>query len=93
LGAPAAGVGRVHADHRDAAAAGHAGQPGTELSGRDASDGAAQLLSPLPTAQRFPTGGARVGEIKILDHDRRAVLLAGQGEQHADRRTDPPVAP
>jgi len=33
LGAPAAGVGRVHADDRDAAPGGHGGQPGAELAG------------------------------------------------------------
>ena len=92
LGTPAAGVGRIHPDDRDPAAGGHPGQPSAELSGRDASDGAAQSLSALSAAQGLAPGGARIGEVEVLHHDRRAVVLLGQVEQRADGRAHPSVA-
>ena len=45
LGAPFAGVGRIHADHREAAPGGHGDEPGAEPAGGDASHGAAQGLA------------------------------------------------
>ncbi len=93
LGAPAAGVGRIHPDHRDAAAGGHGGQPVAELGGRDTGNGAAQPFAALTAAQGFAAGGARVGEIKVLHHDRRAILLLGVIKQLGDRRAHPPIAP
>jgi hypothetical protein len=59
----------------------------------DAGDGAAQTFPTLPVAECFPAGGARVGEVKVFYHDRRAVLLAGVIEQPGDGRTHSPVAP
>ena len=93
LGAPAAGVGRIHPDDRDPAPRGHAAQPGAEPSGGDASNGAAQPFPALATAEGFPAGGARVGEVQVLHHDRRAALPVGQLKQRADGRAHPPIAP
>jgi hypothetical protein len=75
LSTPAAGVGRVHPDHGDPAAAGHTGQPGPEPGGGNTGYRAAQSLSAVTAAEGFPAGGARVGEVEVLDHQRRAVVL------------------
>ena len=93
LVAPAAGVGRINTDDRDAAAGSHTDQPGAELSGGDAGDGAAQPFSALAAAQGFAPGGARVGEVEVFGHDRRTVVSLRQVQQRADPRTHPPVAP
>jgi hypothetical protein len=93
LSTPAAGVGRVHPDHGDPAAAGHTGQPGPEPGGGNTGYRAAQSLSAVTAAEGFPAGGARVGEVEVLDHQRRAVVLLGVIEQIGDGRTHPPVAP
>ena len=74
--APLAGVGGIHPDHRDAAAGRHGDQPSPEPRGGDTSHGAAQSLSAFPAAQGFPAGGPRVGEVQILDHDRRALCCS-----------------
>jgi hypothetical protein len=77
LGAPAAGVGRVNPDDRGAAPGRHADQPGTELCGGDTRDGAAQPFTTLAAAQSLTPGGARIGEIEVLDHNRRAAAVLG----------------
>jgi hypothetical protein len=92
LVAPAAGVGRVHADHRDSAADRHADQPIPELGGGNSSDVATQSFPPFSAAEGFPAGGAGVGEVEILRHDRRAVVLLGVIEQGGDRRAYPTIA-
>ena len=92
LGTPAARVGRIHPDHGDPATAGHTDQPGTETRGGDAGYRAAQSLSALSAAEGFPAGDARVGEVEVLHHHRRAVLLLGVIEQIGDGRAHPPIA-
>ncbi len=58
-----------------------------------AGDGAAQPFPAPAAAQSLAPGGARVGEVEVFHHDRRAILPVGQIEEPADGRTDPPVAP
>jgi hypothetical protein len=74
---PAAGVGGVHADHRQAAARRHADQSIPEPAGRNTRHGAAQPLTPLAAAQGFAPGGPRIGEIQVLDHDRPTSVVLG----------------
>ena len=93
LGAPAAGVGRIHPDDRDPAAGGYAAQPGAQLCGGNAGDGAAQPF-PAPTAaQGFPPGGARVGEVEVSATTAGAAAVLGVVEQLADGRAHPPITP
>jgi hypothetical protein len=77
LGAPGAGVGRVHTDDRDIATGGHPDQAVAELRGGDASHGAAKPFSLAAAAHAFPSGRARVGEVEVLHHHRCAVVLLG----------------
>ena len=63
LGAPLAGVGRIHPDHADTPAGSHAGQSMTESGGGDAGHGASQPVAAPAAAQGFPPGGAGVGEV------------------------------
>ena len=86
LGAPAAGVGGVHPDHGDPMAGGHRGQPGPQPPGGNTGYRAAQSLSPRAAAQSFSAGDASVGEVEVLHHHRRAVVLLGGREQIGDGR-------
>ncbi|MDT5184366.1 MAG: hypothetical protein QOI29_2524 [Mycobacterium sp.] len=85
---PFAGVGRIDADDGDATPGGHGGQPGAKLRGGDASHGGAQPFPAAATAQGFPPGGAGIGEIKVLRHNRRTALLGcgGCGQPVAQHR-------
>ncbi|RZU23508.1 hypothetical protein EV567_1239 [Streptomyces sp. BK239] len=65
LGAPAAGVGRVDGDHRDARGVGHRRQPGTEPAGGHAGDQPAEAL----VAAVF-LSGLLGGEVQVLHGDR-----------------------
>ena len=71
---PHAGVGRVDADHRDTAPSRHAGEPVPESSGGDAGYGTSQPFTAPAAAQGFTSGRPSVSEIKILHHDRRALV-------------------
>ncbi len=88
---PAGGVGRIHPDHGDATPGGHRGEPGAEPAGEDSGHGAAQPFPPLAAAQVFPAGRPRVGEVKILHHDRRTAAMLGLVEQAGDRRAQPAI--
>ena len=61
--------------------------------GGDTGDGAAQPFPALSAAQGFAPGGARVGEVEVFHHDRRAVVLLRQIQQRADGGAHPPVTP
>jgi hypothetical protein len=77
LGAPPTGVGSIHTDDCDAAPSRHTDQSVPEPSGGDPRDGAAQSFTTLAAAQSLTPGGARVGEIEVLDHNRRATGVLG----------------
>ncbi len=72
LGAPAAGVGRVHGDDGDAGLVGHRGKPGTEPAGGHAGD---QLPEAALTSV-FLTGLLR-REVQVFDRD--GLHAAGSG--------------
>jgi hypothetical protein len=93
LVAPAAGVGGIHPDHGDAAPGGHRRQPGTKPGGGYTSDGAAQPFSAFATAKRISADCPRIGEVEVLHHDRRTVLLLGVIEHSRDRRAHPAITP
>lgn len=88
---PLAGVGRIHADHSDAAAGSHGGEPVPETPSGDPRHGTAKSFSSPAAAQGFTPGTTRVGEVEVFDHHRRATVVVGEVEQCGDRRADPPV--
>ena len=89
---PAAGVGRIHPDYRDASAGRHRGQPATKLAGRDASHRVAQPLATATATQCFPSSRTGVRKVKVLHHDRGARRVLSVVEQGGDGGTDPPIA-
>ena len=93
LGTPATGVGGVHADHRDAAPRRHRHQPIPKPAGGDTGHTAAQSFAPFAPPKGLAPGSARVGEVQVLHHHRRAVVLLGATEQRGDRRAQPPITP
>jgi len=72
LGAPSAGVGRIHPDHSDPAAGRHGGESGAEAGGGDGGHGAAEPFGALAAAHRVAAGGAGIGEVEVLDDHRGA---------------------
>lgn len=72
LGAPAAGVGRVHGNDRDAGLVGHRGQPGAELAGGHAGD---EL--PEPFAPAVFLAGLLCREVQVFNRD--GLHAAGPG--------------
>jgi hypothetical protein len=91
LGAPHAGVGRIHPDDGDAAAGGHRGEAGAETRGGDTGHRGAEPFPTLTAAHGVAAGGAGISEIEVLDHHRGAVIHLGVVEQGGDRRADPPI--
>ncbi|PJD99821.1 MAG: hypothetical protein CK428_32965 [Mycobacterium sp.] len=92
LGAPPAGVGRIDTDDRDTAAGRHCSESAAESSGGYAGHCAPQPFTAAAAAQRFTSGSAGVSEIKVLDHDRGALVRLGDVEQCGDRGPDSAVA-
>jgi hypothetical protein len=91
LGAPFAGVGRIDADDRDAAAGRHRGQAGPEFRGGDTGHGAPEPFPPRAAADRFAADRTCVDEVEVLDDHRRAPGVGRGIEQGGDCCEDPPV--
>lgn len=77
----------------------HAGavdQAVPELRGGDAGDGApegpAAPAARGPAVGPFPSFGAGLSEVQVLDHDRAGSVSPGGGDEAADRRPQPTVA-
>jgi len=70
LGAPFAGVGRIDADDRDAAAGRHRGESNTEFRGGDTGHGGAEPFPTRAAAQCFAADRTCVGEVEVLDDHR-----------------------
>ena len=70
LGAPAAGVGGVHPDHRQAAAGRHADQPISEPAGRYAGHDLAQPLGVFAAAEGLALLAERRPDVVVLGRRR-----------------------
>ena len=74
---------------------GHLHEPAAELPGGDAGDRAAERPAPLPARRPAPVPlaalSAGLSEVEVLDHDGPRPVLAGGGDEPADRGPHPPV--
>ena len=83
LGAPPAGVGRVYADHRDAAAGWPSRSAGCGTSRWGSRPRCGGVVSRAAAAQGFAAGGAGIGEVEVLHHHRRAAVLCSARSSRA----------
>jgi hypothetical protein len=93
---PPRAVSGINNDDEQAGVGGHLHQPVAELPGRDARHKAAEPAAPLPAGRPAPVPLAALvpglGEVEVLDHDGPRAVLAGGGDDGADRGAEPPVA-
>jgi hypothetical protein len=93
---PPRAVGGINDDDEQARVGGHLHQPLAQLPGRDARHRAAERPAPLPAGGPAPAVFAALvpglGEVEVLDHDGPRPVLAGGGDQAADRGPQPAVA-
>ena len=69
---PSGGVGRVYRYDRQIAGVGHSGDGGFESGGGDVRDLASELFGSFAASEGFTADVSGVGEVEVLDTDRRA---------------------
>jgi hypothetical protein len=96
LAPPARCIGGVDRDHRQAGVGSRLGQPVPEPRGGETRDQPPEAPSAppgrRPTADVLASLLTGISKIQVLDHHRPAAALAGEPDQGADGRANPPVA-